>query len=184
MPREFAYPAGRVLWCPIEETEDFTRAQRGAWYLNVIGRAKPSIPIEQVAAEVQTIGKQLARQYPDNNAGLDFTAMPLHEAIVGDVRNAVFVLLGAVAFVLLIACNNVANLLLARAATREGEMAVRCALGAGRLRLIRQLLTESAILGTLGGAFGLLFAIWGLDWLVSLNQRVFPVFPRFASIRW
>ena len=180
MPREFAYPAGRVLWIPIEETEDFTRSQRGAWYLSVIGRAKPSIPIEQVTAEVQTIGKQLARQYPDDNAGLDFTAIPLHEAMVGDVRNAVFVLFGAVAFVLLIACTNVANLLLARAATREGEMAVRSALGAGRWRLIRQLLTESVILGVLGGAFGLLFAIWGLDWLVSLKPEGIP---RLSDVR-
>jgi putative ABC transport system permease protein len=180
MPKEFAYPAGRVLWTPIEENESFTRTQRSSWYLNVIGRARPSLPIDQVTAEVQTIGKQLARQYPDHNEGLDFTAMPLHEAMVGNLRNAVLLLFGAVAFVLLIACTNVANLLLARAATRESEMAVRSALGAGRLRLLRQLLTESVILAALGGAFGLLLAIWGLDWLVSLKPEGIP---RLSDVR-
>src|SRR3954462_12618328 len=180
MPKEFAYPAGRVLWTPIEENESFTRTQRSSWYLNVIGRARPSLPIDQVTAEVQTIGKQLARQYPDHNEGLDFTAIQLHEAMVGNVRNAVLVLFGAVAFVLLIACTNVANLLLARAATRESEMAVRSALGAGRLRLLRQLLTESVILAALGGAFGLLLAIWGLDWLVSLKPEGTP---RLSDVR-
>jgi predicted permease len=180
MPKQFAYPAGRVIWIPITENEDFTKTQRGAWYLNVIGRTRPSLPIDQVTAEVQTIGKELAHQYPDSNEGLEFTAISLHEATVGDVRSAVFVLLGAVAFVLLIACTNVANLLLARAAAREGEMAVRSALGAGRLRLIRQLLTESVILAVLGGAFGLLLAIWGLDWLVNLKPEGIP---RLSDVR-
>lgn len=180
MPRDFAYPAGRVIWLPIEETESFTKTQRGAWYLTAIGRAKPSIPLDQVTAEVETIGKRLARQYADSNEGLDFTALPLHEATVGDVRKAVLVLFGAVAFVLLIACTNVANLLLARAATRESEMAVRSALGAGRLRLVRQLLTESVILAVLGGAFGLLFAIWGLDSLLSLKPEGIP---RLTDVR-
>jgi putative ABC transport system permease protein len=180
MPEQFAYPAGRVIWTPIEETESFTKTQRGAWYLNVIGRAKPGVPLEQVTAEVQTVGKRLARQYPNDNEGLDFTAMSLHEAIVGDIRPAVLVLLGAVGFVLLIACTNVANLLLARAATRESEMAVRSALGAGRVRLVRQLLTESVILGFLGGAFGLLFAIWGLDGLLSLKPEGIP---RLTDVR-
>ena len=180
MPRDFAYPAGRVIWTPLEYTEAFTTSQRGAWYLSAVGRVKPRIPIEQVTAEIQTIGKQLAKQYPDSNEGLDVTAMSLHEAMVGNIRQAVFVLLGAVGFVLLIACTNVANLLLARAATRETEMAVRSALGAGRGRLVRQLLTESAILGAAGGALGLLLGIWGVDALISLEPQGIP---RLSEIR-
>jgi len=180
MPKDFAYPAGRVIWTPLEYTEQFTTSQRGAWYLSAVGRVKTGIPIEQATAEIQTIGKQLAKQYPDMNEGLGFTAISLHEAMVGDIRQAVFVLLGAVGFVLLIACTNVANLLLARAATRETEMAVRSALGAGRGRLVRQLLTESAILGAAGGALGLLLAIWGVDALISLEPQGIP---RLSEIR-
>ena len=174
MPKGFAYPAGRVIWMPIAYNADFTTGQRGAWYFNAIGRAKPGIPLEKVTAEVQTIGKRLAAQYPDSNEGLDFTAVSLHEAMVGDVRKAVFVLLGAVGFVLLIACANVANLLLARAAGRESEMAVRSALGAARGRLIRQLLTESVILSIVGGGLGLLLAVWGVDVLVGLQPAGVP----------
>jgi putative ABC transport system permease protein len=180
MPKGFSYPAARAIWTPIRYTEDFTRNQRGAWYVNVIGRVKNGIPLEQVTAEVATIGRQLAKQYPDSNEGLDFTAMSLHEAMVGDIRKAVLVLLGAVGFVLLIACTNVANLLLARAASRETEMAVRNALGAGRGRLVRQLLTESAILGIVGGALGLLLAIWGVDALVGLEPQGIP---RLSEVR-
>jgi putative ABC transport system permease protein len=180
MPKDFAYPAGRTVWVPIEYSEEFTTSQRGAWYLNVVGRAKSNIPLEQVDAEVQTIGKRLATKYPDSNGGVGFTAVPLREAMVGDIRKAVLVLLGAVAFVLLIACTNVANLLLARAAARETEIAVRNALGASRARLVQQLLTETAILGVLGGAMGLLLAIWGVDALVSLEPAGIP---RLSEVR-
>ena len=174
MPAAFAYPTGRVLWTPIEYSPNFISGQRGAWYLTAIGRARTGIPPEQVTAEVQTIGKQLATKYPDANAGLDFTAVPLLEAMVGDIRRAVLMLLGAVGFVLLIACVNVANLLLARAAARESEMAVRTALGAGRGRLVRQLLTESVMLGLLGAGFGLLFAVWGVEILIGMQPQGIP----------
>ena len=174
MPKGFSYPAGRTLWTPLEYTNDFTTGQRGAWYLNVVGRVKPGIPLERVTAEVQTIGKQLAKQYPDSNESVDMTAVSLHQAMVGDIRGAVLMLLGAVGFVLLIACTNVANLLLARAAARETEMAVRSALGAGRGRLVRQLLTESVILSLIGGGVGLLFAVWGVDALLALEPQGIP----------
>ena len=174
MPAGFAYPADRVLWTPIEHTPGFVSEQRGAWYLTVIGRAKPGVALPSVSAEIDALGKQLAKQYPDANDALDFQAVPLHEAMVGDIRAAVLVLLGAVGFVLLIACANVANLLLARAAARETEMAVRTALGAGRGRLVRQLLTESVILSVVGAGFGLLIAVWSVELLISLQPQGIP----------
>jgi putative ABC transport system permease protein len=174
MPERFSYPAGRMLWTPLEYSDDFTMKQRGAWYLNAIGRTRPGVSVEQVKAEVETIGAQLAKQYPDSNEGVGMSAMPLHEAMVGDVRKAMYVLLGAVGFVLLIACVNVANLLLARAAARESEIAVRTALGAGRGRLVRQLLTESLILSIVGGLLGLLLAVWGVEALVALEPQGIP----------
>jgi predicted permease len=125
MPQGFSYPAGRALWTPLEHTEQFLSGQRANWYLSGIGRAQDGMPLEQVTAEIRTIGQQLAQQYPDANEGVGLDAVPLLEATVGNIRAAVLVLLGAVGFVLLIACANVANLLLARAAAREIEMAVR-----------------------------------------------------------
>jgi putative ABC transport system permease protein len=174
MPKGFAYPADRVLWQPIEHTPEFLTTQRASWYINGVGRAKPGTPLSQVTAEVQTIGQQLATKYPEANEGVGMTAISLHEATVATIRQSVWILLGAVGFVLLIACVNVANLLLARAAARESEMAVRTALGAGRRRLVRQLLTESIILSVLGGAFGLLLAVWGVELLISLEPQGVP----------
>jgi putative ABC transport system permease protein len=174
MPPKFSFPAARALWTPLEYSEDFTTKQRGAWYLQAVGRTRPGVSVEQARAEIDTIGKQLAKQYPDANAGVDMTAVSLHEAMVGNVRQAFWVLLGAVGFVLLIACVNVANLLLARAASRESEIAVRTALGANRARLVRQLMTESLILGLAGGALGLLLAVWGVEALIALEPQGIP----------
>jgi putative ABC transport system permease protein len=174
MPEGFSFPAARSIWTPLEYTEDFTTGQRGAWYLQGVGRTKDGVSPAQAQAEIETIGRQLAKQYPDSNEGVDMTALSLHEAMVGDIRRAFWVLLGAVGFVLLIACVNVANLLLARAAARESEIAVRTALGAGRGRLIRQLLTESIILAIVGGGLGLLLAVWGVEGLLALEPQGIP----------
>ena len=174
MPAGFSYPAGRQAWLPIEYEEGFVSKQRASWYLGVVARLKPGVTPEQAAAEVQTIGRSLEKQYPAANENVGMTTFPLREAMVVNIRQAVLVLLGAVGFVLLIACSNVANLLLARAAARESEMAVRTALGAGRTRLIRQLLTESVILSMGGAAVGLLFASWGVAFLTSLQPDGIP----------
>src|SRR3954452_7862076 len=174
VPAGFDFPEGRQLWTPIAYDEDFVTKQRGAWFLQTVARLKPGVTPSQAAAEVETIGRNLARQYPDADAEIGMTAFPLLEAMIGDIRRSVFVLLGAVAFVLLIACTNVANLLLARAAARGSEMAVRTALGAGRGRLVRQLLTENVLLSLLGAGFGLLLAEWGVALLVGLKPEGIP----------
>lgn len=174
MPAGFSYPAGRDAWLPVDYDEGFVTKQRGAWYLSVVARLKPGVTPQQSAAEVETIGRNLARQYPDANGEIGMTTYPLLEAMVGDIRSSVMILLGAVGFVLLIACTNVANLLLARAATRETEMAVRTALGARRGRLVRQLLTESVLLSLVGAGLGLLLAVWGVELLTSLKPQGIP----------
>ncbi|MCI0488710.1 MAG: ABC transporter permease [Blastocatellia bacterium] len=168
MPQGFAWPSGVRLWATAPFDANDPGTPRGSNFLNIVARLKPGISIEQARTNLQTI---LQPQYPNQ---IQLNVVSLHEQLVGDTRTPLLVLLGAIAFVLLIACANVANLLLVRAAARQKEVAVRTALGASRFRLFRQLLTESLLLTATGGAVGLLLAFLSLDLLVSLSPIKIP----------
>jgi putative ABC transport system permease protein len=155
------------LWIPLVLPPD-AREPRGR-YLSVIGRLKQGRSVDELRAEMSAISSSLVAELPNFNTGWGVKVVPLHDEVSGDVRAALLVLSGAVAFVLLIACANVANLLLARGASRHREIAVRVALGAGRFRVVRQLLTESLVLGICGGLAGLLIGRWSLAVLVALS---------------
>src|SRR3954465_2701032 len=150
------------------------RTPGGRWTM-VIARLKDGVSFAQAQDDMTRVAGQLTAMFPNADTGWTARVVPLKEQLTGDVRPALFVLLGAVAFVLLIACANVANLLLARATTRQRELAVRAALGAGRTRLIRQLLSESALLSVIGGAAGLALAWWGLTILRTTMAASLPI---------
>jgi putative ABC transport system permease protein len=166
------------IWLPLSFNTRFnpnnTATNRAGGVLGVMGKLKPGVTLEQARSDLSAIAGNLEQQYPQTNTGLGVTLVPLHEQVTGGVRRALLVLLGAVSFVLLIACANVATLLLARSASRKKEVAIRAALGAGRGRVIRQLLTESVLLSVAGGAIGLALARWGIDFILSMSPAEIP----------
>ena len=173
MPEEFAFPTKETeFWLPTPLTEQ-RRTSRGSIWLQVIGRLHPGVSIGQAQSDLLRVNADLLERFPQQK-GYSVFVQSHYDQIVGRIRPAVVVLLGAVGFVLLIACTNVANLLLARASTRERELALRAAIGAGRGRIVRQLLTESVLLAAIGGAAGLLLAWVGLDALVAAAPRDLP----------
>jgi putative ABC transport system permease protein len=167
MPPDFDFPERNQMWVPIAFSQD-EASRRGSHYLLVVARLKQGISLAQAQTEMSAIAARLEQQYPATNTALGAKVVPIQEELVGNLRPALLILLGAVALVLLIACANVANLLLARAASRQKEIAIRSALGANRSRLVRQFLTESMLLSIMGGAAGLLLAFVGVKSLTAL----------------
>jgi len=174
-PAGFSFPDRPDVWIPLVFAQDDLNPDgRGAHWMGIMGRLAPNVTVAQATSELVTITRRLEQQYPESNTNMSGAVIPMQEYLVGDVRPALYVMLGAVAFVLLIACANVANLLLVRAASRESEMAVRTALGAGAWRLVRQLVIESVLLAMIGGVFGTLLALWGVDLLLSMAPNGLP----------
>src|SRR5262245_13530187 len=171
-PDHLQLPDRSELWVPL--AMDPVQAGRRSDFLLVVARLRPGVHLDQAQLEMNGITARLEQQYPQSNAGWRTNLVPLHEQIVGNIRTSLLVLLVAVGFVLLIACGNVANLLLARAGVREREIAIRAAIGAGRGRIVRQLLTESILMSLLGGVVGILLAIWGINTLETLGPRDIP----------
>jgi len=183
-PAWFRFPTAEFqLWAPlglIDRDTPQQAANRAFRIFSAVGRLKPGVTVQQAQAAAQSVSARLGREFSATNEGVTFTLQPLYDRLVGDSKPALTILFGTVALLLLIACANVANLMLARTTVREREMAIRVALGAGRARLVRQLMTESVTLAVAGGLLGLLVTMWGIDLLPSvLEARV----PRADGIR-
>ncbi|MCP3100235.1 ABC transporter permease [Myxococcus sp. K15C18031901] len=177
----FDFPQGSQLWAPVVIDADFSSEDsRGAHGWRTYARLRPGVTLEAAYADVVAVARQLEAEHPTTNTGVSASLVPLRDALVGNVRPALFVLLGAVGLVLLIACANLSNLLLARAVGRRGELSVRMALGASRGQVVRQLLVESGVLAGLGALLGMLFAGWLLDVLLALAPRNIPGLERVS----
>lgn len=176
----FEYPRGTAIWTPRRFSADDLATQRGAHYLDVVARLAPEATVERASSEIASIAERLAAEYPNTNRETSGTVITLRESLVGDVRPALYVLLGAVALVLLIACANVANLLVARALGRRRDLALRQAVGASRGRLTRLVLAESLVLAVAGGSIGVLLAAWGTPLVAQLRPN--DPFLQAASI--
>ncbi|WP_338873275.1 ABC transporter permease [Myxococcus stipitatus] len=182
LPRGVTYPAGADLYRPFAPSADLaSEEKRETRFLDVLARLKPGVTMEAAARDLARVSQSLAAVHPKYEQGRRTIGLTsLEDEVVGDVRGTLWLLLGAVGFVLMVACGSVANLLLARAAAREREVSIRAALGAGRGRLMAQFLTESFVLSLAGGALGLLLAMWGTDMLLAL---VGEALPRAAEVR-
>ena len=175
MPAGFDFPEATELWVPLVFTaRNLADNQRGAHYISAVGRLRDGVSVEQARQDLDRIEQDIARRFPTRVGGYSIGMRPLLDAMTAPYQRPLWILFGAVGFVLLIACVNVSNLLLARATTRTGEMAVRAALGAGRGRLMRQLLAESVVLSLAGGAAGLLLGSWGVRALMAVAPADLP----------
>src|SRR6185503_14331590 len=172
MPAEFAFPRNAEIWVPREMFP--AEISRSAHNWSVVARMRPDVTAEQAYADVNGIAKQLKQEFGKDMDGVDFAVVPQQEYMVGNVRGALLMIFTAVGFLLLVACANVANLLLAQVTTRQREFSVRAALGATRSRLARQFITENLLLVIIAGALGVLFAFWGVNLLLGLNQQALP----------